>query len=87
MNYFGAFIYKQIPINKNTILGIQTATKGDMSPFTEKEVEKVENRMYKELNPNPAPRCMPIPPRTFRDDKATPIKVIINAARGIENRL
>ena len=57
--------------------GNQTATKGDIIPETENVVEKVEKRMYNALSATPIPRCKPIPPRTFRDESVTPIKVII----------
>ena len=72
---------------KNTKLGNQTATNGLSIPLTEKVVDMVENKIYNELSASPIPKCNPIPPLTFREDNETPIKVIINAAKGMEKRL
>lgn len=58
-----------------------------MAPLTENDVDNVENMMYKELKANPIPKCNPMPPLTFLDAKETPIRVMIKAAKGIENLL
>ena len=76
-----------MPIVKNNKLGIHTAQKGDMAPFTEKEVDKVEKTMYVALNASPIPKCKPTPPLTLREASETPINVMIKAANGIANRL
>ena len=69
------------------MFGNQTAVIEDIEPFTAKVVDMVINKMYIELSASPTPRCKPIPPRTFREESETPIKVIIKAASGIEYRL
>lgn len=43
--YFGAFMYKYIAINKNKMLGIQTATKGGTFPL----MAKVEEIVWKSM--------------------------------------
>ena len=40
------------------------------------------NRMYVKANPMPSPRFQPMPPLFFRDDRATPIIVRMNAEKG-----
>jgi hypothetical protein len=72
-----------MPMSKNTILGSHTAMKGESVPLTEKVVDSVENKIYIELSANPIPKLSPIPPRTFRDESETPIKVMIKAANGM----
>ena len=67
-------------------LGIHTAKKGLMEPFTVNEVDNVEKMMYKELNAIPIPKCKPMPPRTFREDRDTPINVMMKAASGSAKR-
>jgi len=54
--YFGAVLYKYTPMPRKTIFGNQTAAKGVILPFTENDVEKVENRIYNELKAKPIPK-------------------------------
>ena len=72
---------------RNKKFGNHTAMNGDKAPLTENEVDKVENKMYIELNARPIPKCKPMPPLTFLDASDTPINVMMKAAKGIENRL
>lgn len=74
-----------MPTTRKIMLGNHTAAAADMLPLTEKDVDMVENKMYKALNAIPIPKFSPMPPRTLRDDSDTPIKVMINAANGEEN--
>ena len=54
--YFGAVLYKYIPIRRNTTFGNQTALNAVIAPLTENEVDMVENSTYRELNASPIPR-------------------------------
>lgn len=72
---------------RNTRLGSHTARRVGMLPLMAKVEERVENNMYIAERAMPIPMCNPVPPRTLRDDRETPIRVRIIAARGIENRL
>ena len=54
--YFGAVLYKYIPISKKTTFGNHTASKAVMVPLTEKEVDMVENNTYSELKASPIPK-------------------------------
>ena len=71
---------------KNTKLGIHTLIKGDITPFTEKVVDTVVNRMYNALSVIPLPRGFPIPPRTFFELNVTPNSVMMNAPIGLAQR-
>jgi hypothetical protein len=85
--YLGAVLYRYKPTARKSRFGSHTARSGDMAPLTENDVEKVEKTIYKELRANPIPRCKPIPPLTFLDERETPMSVMINAASGEANRL
>lgn len=69
------------------MFGSQTAITVGMVPLTAKVVDMDVKSTYNELNAIPIPRFSPIPPRTFFEDKETPIKVMIIADKGIEYRL
>lgn len=43
--YFGAVLYKYVPISANTTFGSQTAANADIIPFTAKVVDIVINKM------------------------------------------
>ena len=58
-----------------------------MALFTANVVDMVVKITNNELNPRPMPRLRPIPPRIFREDSETPIKVIISTEIGNEYRL
>jgi len=51
---------------------------GGIPPFTAKVDDTVWNRMNEKLSPNPIPRCRPIPPFTFREERAPPMEVRMN---------
>ena len=54
--------------------------------MTAKVAETVWNRMYEKLSASPTPKCNPIPPFIFLDDRDTPIVVRINAAKDMAMR-
>ena len=74
-------------IIENTILGNQAANRAEALPLIENELLKVEKSTYDALKASPIPKLTPVPPLTLREDSDTPIRVKINAAKGIENRL
>ena len=49
--------------------------------MTAKVADTVWNKMYEKLSANPTPKCSPIPPFIFLDDKETPMVVKIKAAK------
>ena len=87
LSYFGAFVYKNNPVIKNSIFGNQTANNGFILPFMANVLDSVENNINKALKAMPIPMLTPIPPLTFREASDTPINVKIIEASGMENRL
>ena len=65
-------------MSRKTKLGNHTAVSTDMSPLMANDDETVWKRMYRKANTKPMPRLMPMPPRTFFDDKHTAINVRMN---------
>ena len=61
--------------------------KGGTLPFTANVEAIVWNKMYEKLNPKPIPKCNPIPPFVFLEDKDTPISVRIKEANDMAMRL
>ena len=55
--------------------------------MTAKVADTVWNKMYEKLSANPTPKCSPIPPFIFLDDKETPMVVKIKAAKDMAIRL
>lgn len=51
--------------------------------MTAKVADTVWNKMYEKLSANPTPKCSPIPPFIFLDDKETPMVVKIKAAKDV----
>ena len=80
-------MYSGIEIAKKTRFGSQAAMSGDMTLFTENVVLTVEKRIYPAVSTMPSPRFFPIPPRWRRLDIVTPSSVMINAPKGIAQRL
>ena len=74
-------------MERKTRLGSHAAMKGDMTLLTEKVLLTVEKSIYAAVRTTPIPRFFPIPPRTLRLDIVTPRRVMINAPRGIAQRL
>ena len=68
-------------MKRQSIFGIHTAKRGDISPFVAKVDDMVENKIQVKLNIKPIPMFTPIPPFTFRDDRNIPIDVNIKAAK------
>ena len=68
------------------MLGIHTAIIGGVFPLTAKVADTVWNKMYEKLSANPTPKCSPIPPFIFLDDKETPMVVKIKAAKDMAIR-
>ena len=60
---------------ENIMLGIHAASSDGILPLTENEVLKVENRTYAALRAMPIPKLAPVPPRTLRAERDTPISV------------
>ncbi len=54
--------------------------------MTAKVADTVWNKMYEKLSANPTPKCSPIPPFIFLDDKETPMVVKIKAAKDMAIR-
>ena len=77
MIYFGALIAKITPMAPKIMFGIITAIIGGNPPFKANTFANCINRMYRKLRPIPIPKGNPIPPLTFLDDKATPMRVKI----------
>ena len=74
-------------MKRYSTFGIHTAMAGDTLPFMAKVDEMVWNRMYEKLNPKPIPRCNPIPPFVFFEERDTPISVRMNEAKDMAIRL
>ena len=72
---------------KNTKFGSHAAMNGLITLFTLKVVLTVENRIYSAVSTMPIPRFLPMPPRTFRLDIVTPNSVMMNAPKGLAQRL
>lgn len=71
-----------MPTIPNMILGISTAKRGGSPPFKANMVENCMNMMYAKLKKIPIPNGSPMPPRTLRDDRETPIRVRTNVEKG-----
>src|SRR5690606_21531160 len=84
--YYSALYNKTKAIIKKVTLGISTAKIGGNPPLRANIVENWLKTKYTKLRPIPIPRLRPIPPLTFLEDSATPIKVKINAEKGLIQR-
>ena len=82
--YLGAVKYIITAIKVYNIFGIQTENAALNVPFNANTVENLINSIYEKLNKSPIPILIPNPPRTLRTDKANPIIVKINVAKGAE---
>jgi hypothetical protein len=60
---------------------------GGIFPFTAKVDATVWNRIYEKLSPSPIPKCNPIPPFVFLEERDTPITVRMNDANDMAIRL
>ena len=60
---------------------------GGTLPFTANVEAIVWNRIYEKLNPKPMPKCNPMPPFVFFEERDTPISVRINEAKDMAMRL
>ena len=64
------------------MFGIHTDNSGGKTPPLANSSAKRINKMYEKHNPNPIPMWSPVPPRTLRDEIATPIRVSTNVDIG-----
>lgn len=74
-------------MNAYNTFGIHTATTGGTFPLTAKVEVIVWKRIYEKLSASPIPKCSPIPPLVFLDDRDKPITVRMNDAKDMAIRL
>ena len=76
--YLGALTVRYMAMKPNIILGIQTPRTGGREELVEKVTENFIMISKRAHIPIPNTRCQPSPPRSLREARLTPIRVIIN---------
>ena len=62
--------------------GIQTENPAGRTPLFANSSKNLPKRMYEKQRVIPIPIWRPVPPRTFREDSETPIRVSMNVDIG-----